>query len=188
MRSHNATPPAARPAVGGKGQKKDLLLDDVGQHPAASRASRRARIAAADLPAFLDRLETLTIDGLRLEWQRCLPTPVPAIASRDVLRHLIAWRVQARVHGGFDPETARRLKQLMADHAAQRPLAIRLRARLSPGTILSRDWKGRIHKVTVEVRGFSYDGKHYASLSEIARLITGTRWSGPRLFGLDAAP
>jgi hypothetical protein len=150
-----------------------------------SITGRRRRISPADLPALLERLESLTIDGLRLEWARWLPGPPPGFQSKDVLRRLLAWRVQAAVHGGYDPETARRLKQLIADHAADRPLVARAKARMAPGTVLSREWKGTVHRVTVEAKGFTYEGKTYVSLSEIARLITGTRWSGPRLFGVE---
>ena len=152
---------------------------------ARGQTVRRKRVIAADLPEHLNRLPTLTIDGLRLEWTRWLPGPVPGIQSRDVLRRLIAWRVQAEVHGGYDSETARRLKQLIADHAAARPLTGRVKPQLSPGTVLSREWKGQMHRVTVEAKGYSYEGDVYLSLSEIARLITGTRWSGPRLFGIE---
>ena len=60
-----------------------------------------------------------------------------------------------------------------------------MKTRLSPGTVLTREWKGQIHRVTVETKGFSYEGMTFSSLSEIAREITGTRWSGPRLFGLE---
>lgn len=152
---------------------------------ARGQTVRRKSASAADLPELLLRLPTLTIDGLRIEWTRWLPGPVPAIQSRDVLRRLIAWRVQAEVHGGYNPETTRRLKQLIADLAAARPLTGRVKPSLSPGTVLSRDWKGQTHRVTVEDKGFSYEGEVYLSLSEIARLITGTRWSGPRLFGIE---
>jgi hypothetical protein len=150
-----------------------------------SSGGRRHRIAATDLPALLERLEGLTIDGLRLEWARWLPGLPPDFQSKDILRRLLAWRVQAAVHGGYDSETARRLKQLIADHAADRPLVARAKARMSAGTVLSREWKGTVHRVTVETKGFTYEGTHYVSLSEIARLITGTRWSGPRLFGVE---
>ena len=152
---------------------------------AARGDTRRRRVTAADLPSLVQGLEPMTIDGLRAEWLRWLPEPVPSLQSKDVLRRLLAWRVQAVVFGGYDPETARRLKQLIADHRVDRPLAARAKARLSVGTVLSREWKGTVHRVTVEARGFTYEGKTYVSLSEIARLITGTRWSGPRLFGVE---
>ena len=61
----------------------------------------------------------------------------------------------------------------------------KIRSAFSPGVIFSREWKGVVHLVTVTVEGFDYRGKKYRSLSDIARTITGTRWSGPRFFGLE---
>jgi len=127
----------------------------------------------------------MTLQDLRAEWRQRFQVEVPAIQSRDVLRRLIAWRVQAALHGGFSPETVKALRNLMADQNAGKPLVTREASRLTPGTVLTRIWKGRSHTVTVEDTGFVYQEKTYSSLSEIARLITGTRWSGPRLFGLE---
>jgi len=127
----------------------------------------------------------MTLEDLRAEWLRRFQGEFPAIQSRDVLRRLIAWRVQAALHGGFAPETVKALRHLMADHSAGKPLVTREASRLTPGTVLTRIWKGRSHTVTVEDAGYVYEEKAYSSLSEIARLITGTRWSGPRLFGLE---
>jgi hypothetical protein len=56
--------------------------------------------------------------------------------------------------------------------------------RIKPGSVLVREWKGRSHRVMVQAEGFAYDGKTFGNLSEIAGLITGTRWNGPRFFGL----
>ena len=62
-------------------------------------------------------------------------------------------------------------------------------AELRPGTMLAREWNGRMHRVAVLVDGFAWNGKTYPSLSKIALAITGTRWNGPRFFGLrDKAP
>jgi hypothetical protein len=63
---------------------------------------------------------------------------------------------------------------------------IALPRRIKPGSVLLREWNGKSHRVTVLARGFDYDARVYASLSEIARAITGTRWNGPRFFGLRA--
>ena len=62
----------------------------------------------------------------------------------------------------------------------------RLGATLKPGTVLTREWRGTLHKVHVLDPGFAHQGRTYRSLSEIARVITGTRWSGPRFFGVAA--
>ena len=151
---------------------------------AGSIAARR-KVAGVHLPSFLQRLETLTMDGLRMEWARHFADPCPNLRSGDVLRRLIAWRVQASLLGGYDQETIKRLRQLIGDQSADRPLVPKHKPRLSPGTVLSREWKGQVHRVSVETKGFTYEGRRFGSLSEIAREITGTRWSGPRLFGLD---
>jgi hypothetical protein len=55
---------------------------------------------------------------------------------------------------------------------------------LKPGTRLVRQWRDQVHLVNVEADGYEYQGARYQSLSEIARLITGTRWSGPLFFGI----
>ena len=75
------------------------------------------------------------------------------------------------------------LNQLIAQHT-KTPGKIVLPRRIKPGAILVRQWKGASHRVTVLEGGFAYEGKSYESLSEIARSITGTRWNGPRFFGL----
>ena len=149
----------------------------------APKGGRRA--GPEEVNGLLRRLPDMIVEDLRSEWGNRFGDAVPPIRSGDVLRHLIAWRVQAVVHGGYTPETAKALTKLMSDHQAARPLGAPLKPKLGAGTILTREWKGRLHHVTVETKGFTYEGKTYRSLSEIARLITGTRWSGPRLFGLE---
>jgi Protein of unknown function (DUF2924) len=91
--------------------------------------------------------------------------------------------------GDLDAETVRFLKQvdLAPSKQAAVPLtqAFERRTRdLSPGTVLTREWGGQHHRVTVLDGGFVWDGRPYRSLSEIAKLITGTKWNGPRFFGL----
>ena len=58
------------------------------------------------------------------------------------------------------------------------------RAELRPGTILTREWNGHTHRVMVVDAGFAWMGKTYDSLSKVAFAITGTKWNGPRFFGL----
>ncbi len=90
---------------------------------------------------------------------------------------MIAWRLQERAFGGLDRESLRFLDGL-ARHGGLP------RRRLKPGTVLVRDYDGQRHTVTVAVEGFNWQGTTYASLSAIARAITGTAWSGPRFFAL----
>ncbi|HEV2464484.1 MAG TPA: DUF2924 domain-containing protein, partial [Acidobacteriaceae bacterium] len=84
-------------------------------------------------------------------------------------------------------EVKRRLREL-ADSFKSEPkrASAKLAAqfRIKPGTRLIRQWQGETHHVTVCDQGFEYNGQKYSSLSEIARLITGTRWSGPLFFGI----
>jgi hypothetical protein len=83
----------------------------------------------------------------------------------------------------LDPKTARLLNQLTAQHK-KAPGKIVLPRRIKAGATLVRQWKGQHHRVTVLREGFGYEGKTYDSLSQIARMITGARWNGPRFFGL----
>jgi hypothetical protein len=98
---------------------------------------------------------------------------------------MLAWHLQAAAFGDLEPETRRRLKQLAK--AGQRNGVPRASsAGLRPGTVLLREWQGVRHGVEVTRDGFLHAGKRYRSLSQVARAITGTRWSGPRFFGLPA--
>jgi hypothetical protein len=65
---------------------------------------------------------------------------------------------------------------------------VRRIADVRPGTVLGREWKGRMQRVAVLADGFAWNGKTYPSLSQAAFAITGTRWNGPRFFGLRDKP
>jgi len=98
---------------------------------------------------------------------------------------MLAYKLQERVYGGLRPETKRRLRELASSFEKDpKKASIRLAALTKPGTRLIRQWDGETHQVTVCEHGFEYKGERYRSLSQIARLITGTRWSGPLFFGL----
>ena len=101
-----------------------------------------------------------------------------------MLRRSIAQRIQEKAYGGLSRPTQRLLDQMMKAYAAKPNGKIVLPRRIKPGSVLVREWKGKSHRVTVLADGFAYDGKSFANLSEIAGLITGTRWNGPRFFGL----
>ena len=118
-------------------------------------------------------IETLDLAALRSLWAQIIG-PVPALRSADMLRQILAWHIQAVRHGGLDGETRRRLGQR---HSA--PIT-----RLHHGTRIVKEWQGRRYEILVEADGPLFEGRRYRSLSEIARHITGTRWNGPRFFGL----
>ena len=135
------------------------------------------------LEAEIARLNDLGLAELRRVWKERLGTP-PAIASTDLTRRWLSWELQAQARGGFDATTRRRLRQLCKAFRTQPPSKTLLNTGPSPGTILTREWKGVTHRVMVLEEGFAWNGQKHDALSEIAFRITGTRWSGPRFFGL----
>lgn len=116
----------------------------------------------------------LDLEGVRAEWRKRLGEP-PKLRSVDLLRRNLAWRMQAAVFGGLDDKTL----AMIRGRTAPGP-------ELRAGSLIAREWQGIRHEVEVIESGFRYKGATYDSLSKIARLITGTRWNGPRFFGLRA--
>jgi hypothetical protein len=137
------------------------------------------------IEAELERLHSMPIVELRALWRAKFKTDPPKAFGPDLLRRSIAYKIQEDAYGGLDRTTARLLKRLIAQFAKSNGRIV-LPRRIKPGAILVRHWKGQSHRVTVLEDGFAYQGKPYESLSEIARLITGTRWNGPKFFGLRA--
>jgi hypothetical protein len=137
------------------------------------------------IEAEVERLRSMPIVELRALWRAKFMSEPPKAFGPDLLRRSIAYRIQADAYGGLDRATKRLLKQLMQQFANNNG-RITLPRRIKPGAVLIREWKGQRHQVTVLEDGFAYQGKPYESLSQIARLITGTRWNGPKFFGLRA--
>lgn len=105
-------------------------------------------------------------------------------SRRDLLARCLAYRVREKAYGGLKPATKRLLLKIAAE--SDPTLKKRPRKRqIKPGTRLLREWESRVHEVTAGEGAFYYAGSTYKSLSEVARAITGTRWSGPRFFGLE---
>lgn len=124
-------------------------------------------------------LDTLPLADLRVRWTQLLGTPAPKVGT-SMLRLALAWEMQARSLGGLGSGTSRALDQL----ARGRTRTDGVRA----GMRLAREWQGRVHIVDVgEDEVIRWDGREWRSLSEVARAITGTRWSGPTFFGLKKA-
>jgi hypothetical protein len=130
-------------------------------------------------------IQDLTTDQLNDVWRERLGTEPPAIRSREVLLRFLAWRVQSEAFGGLDAPTELKLREIAKALERDGSYEPKIRRELSPGVVLTREWKGVAHKVTVTASGFQHQGRGYRSLSDIARTITGTRWSGPRFFGLE---
>ena len=153
---------------------------------ADKRGAARRRLTGAapiDVEAAIADLATLHIAELRHRWQEWFGEAPPRCQSGRVLRMLLAWRLQEQRFGGLST-TAQRLLRNVSGLAATNPVNV-APALPKRGTLLTREWNGVVHRVQVLDRGFAYNGVIYTSLSEVARLITGTRWSGPRFFGLS---
>lgn len=133
--------------------------------------------------AEIKRLRFTPIVELRALWRAKFNTKPPEAFGPDLLRRSIAQKLQEAAYGGFDHATGRLLNQLIAQSAKTNGKIVVPR-RIKPGAVLVREWKGKSHRITVLEDGFGFEGKPYDSLSEIARMITGTRWNGPRFFGL----
>src|SRR6266550_1056 len=134
-------------------------------------------------------LRGLDLKGLRARWQSVLQRPAPDHLPRHLLFAIIAYRVQGDRFGDLDHETRQLLDRTGAKESGA-TMSARLisfdqkRTELTPGTVLVREWERRSQRVMVMSDGFAWNGQTYDSLSKVAFAITGTKWNGPRFFGL----
>ena len=151
---------------------------------------------AEGLKSDIERLKTLDIDALRLEWRNLFGKRLPKALPKSLLVKALTYQLQAMAFGDLDPQTLRVLDAYAAKNDGRwrgRVRVDRLGAvspfssgpRIKPGSIVVREWSGELHRVIALEVGFAQNGDPYRSLSEVARAITGTRWNGPRFFGLD---
>ena len=157
------------------------------------RANAPLKRQQPSLDDEIAHLRDLDLKGLRMRWKGIFRGLPPDHFLRHLLVGMLAYRMQAQAYGDLDAATIRLLKQigsggvnvdavgLTADHEQRR-------ASLKPGTILMREWNSQSHRVMVVDTGFAWNGKTYDSLSKIAFAITGTKWNGPRFFGLRDRP
>jgi hypothetical protein len=136
------------------------------------------------LSAEIAALESLSTTQLRERWEALYGTEPPPRASRDLLMRAVAYRIQERALGGLSASTRRLLERISDDAAARRVVRVTPTRKLRTGAILLCEWGGVQHQVTVLANGVLFRSKQYRSLSEVARIITGSRWSGPLFFGL----
>jgi hypothetical protein len=132
-------------------------------------------------------LPKMNLAQLQAKWRGDLKEVPPPNIRKQLLVPLLAYKLQERAYGGLKPEIKRRLRELAQgfNRNPQRTAAqLAGPLRIKPGTRMIREWDGQSHYVTAGEAGFEYNGENYKSLSAIARLITGTRWSGPLFFGL----
>jgi hypothetical protein len=153
-----------------------------------AQQSGSAQATDPAVEAELDRLAVMPIAQLRIRYCEVFRSDPPKAFGPDLLRRSIAQRIQEKAYGGLSASTRRLLDQTMKAYAAKPNGKLALPRRIKPGSELVRTWKGRSYRVVVMADGFAYGGKTFASLSEIASEITGTRWNGPRFFGLRSTP
>ena len=116
-------------------------------------------------------------------WTEIYGQAPPKGLSRRMLHYAAAYNLQSQALGGLKPTARRRLRQLAKSYKDGASGSVGSKG-LPPGSRLVREWHGRIHTVDVLESGFLFDDQRYGSLSQVARAITGARWSGPRFFGL----
>ena len=142
------------------------------------------------LAAEIAQLRELDVSTLRARWRVVFRKDAPPHLPRHLLMRVLAYRLQADRLGNLDSESQRLLdSSISPEQVGARVIEVRRRRiRLRPGTILAREWKGQMQRVAVMADGFAWNGTTYSSLSQIACVITGTRWNGPRFFGLRDKP
>jgi Protein of unknown function (DUF2924) len=143
----------------------------------------------ASLDNEIARLRGLDVGVLRARWHTVFRRRAPPHLPRHLLFRILAYRLQADRLGDLDADSRRLLDRIGSGSPAGIDRLVadlnRPRTELRPGTLLRREWDGHLQQVMVLADGFSWNGKTYPSLSKVAFAITGTRWSGPRFFGLD---
>ena len=139
------------------------------------------------LVSQLDRLRELNPEEFREHWGTLFGAAPPPRLRSTLLVQAIAYRLQENALGGLKPATVRLLERIADAAAARRQISTPEKNRASAGAVLIREWHGTQHQVTVLKEGFLYRAKRFRSLSEIARAITGSRWSGPLFFGLKSS-
>ena len=155
------------------------------------REKRRNVRATAIIPIEdeIAHLRGLDLKGLRSRWQSVFQRPPPDHLPRHLLFAIIAYRIQADRLGDLDHENRQILDRTDAKDTGV-TMSARLvsldqkRTELTPGTVLVREWDRHSQRVMVMADGFAWNGQTYDSLSSVAFAITGTKWNGPRFFGL----
>jgi len=150
----------------------------------------RAQRDAKSLDIEIARLRGLDVKELRARWHTQFGRRPPAHLPRHLLFRILAYRLQAEALGDLDGECRRLVDRSALSGASGKPsLPLNgVTTSIQKGTILTREWNGRMHRVAVLADGFAWNGKTYPSLSKVAFAITGTRWNGPRFFGLRDHP
>jgi Protein of unknown function (DUF2924) len=142
-----------------------------------ARKQPAGTLSAAAMEAELDRIRVLSLDEVRVLWRKMTQQNAPKVLSRDLIARMLAYRIQEQALGKLSHETRKLIDRLARGEAE--PIR-----HLKVGTVMVREHQGVLHEVMVVPGGFSWRETTYASLSTVARAITGTSWNGPRFFGL----
>ena len=139
----------------------------------------------SELHERLQQLPGLDRRALLDLWLELFGRPAHQGLRREILVPILAYRMQEKALGGLKPSTCNRLRRLAAEFAESSKSLSALSPRMKAGTRIVREWQGQLHEVSVLDSGFEYQNQRCRSLSEIARKITGVRWSGPAFFRLN---
>jgi hypothetical protein len=148
--------------------------------PFEHASSIMSKPTESEVIAEVENLRILAKDDLRARWSTLFGKSPPPALTKDLLGRMIAWRIQEKFYGGHDKATLKLLDGLAHGKIAKPATNPKLR----PGTVLMREHRAVRHTVTVSPDGFVWQDRTYASLSAVARAITGTSWNGRRFFGL----
>jgi hypothetical protein len=129
----------------------------------------------------------LSLEALKARWLELKGIPLPKFMRRGLMTKAVVHAIRESAFGGLDPATQKKLEQVIRQIVPSGQKPPPTPNRIKTGTRLVREWRGRVHEVTVAPDGFIWNGMRHRSLSEIARLITGTRWNGWVFFGLKSA-
>lgn len=136
-------------------------------------------VTEESLASELARLQSLSRIELMDEWQRLWGSEAPCRISQNLLLLAFAYRLQEQIYGGLKPHIKAKLRRIAEGQSNIQPVP-----QIKSGTRLLREWRGSTHEVLVHDDGVQYRGQKYRSLSEVAKVITGSKWSGPVFFGL----
>ena len=142
-------------------------------------------MSSVELEQEIGQLANFPRTDLVVRWKEHNRANPPKGISTRLMVRAIAYEMQARQYGGLKSALVRRLDKIAGGKTGGKAEDAPRALALDPGTRLVREWNGVTHTVDVTDLGLEWRGKRYGSLSEIAREITGARWSGPRFFGLN---
>jgi Protein of unknown function (DUF2924) len=139
-----------------------------------------------DISTQIVQLRAFSREQLLELWQKLYRRPAPHGIRRELMVPFLAYRIQENAYGGLKPSTRSELRRIARDlKKSTASPEVRIRPKIKSGTRILRQWRGETHEVVVTESGYEYRESGYHSLSEIARKITGVRWSGPAFFRLN---